>query len=60
MSHDRLARQLDELHRDLDLLVYRLEGALPEERAAAEAAWREARRRLERLRDRLGDLTRDL
>ena len=60
MSSDRHARQLDELHRDLDLVVYRLEQALPEDVEEARRAWTDVRRRLGRLKDRLGDLVREL
>ena len=55
-----IGRRLDELSRDLDLVVYRLERAPPEERDAWVRQRRRLRRELEQLRDTLQDLAREL
>lgn len=57
--NDRQQRALDEVSRDLDLLVYRLERPAPAEPDEVRDAWRELHRRLERLRDRVDELLRD-
>ncbi len=58
MSPSEAARQLDDLARELDLLVYRIEVAEREQTHARtmRKLWRE----LEHVRDRLQDLAREL
>lgn len=53
----RAAGVLDEVAREVDLLVYQLERPAPEDR---DAERRSLRLELERLRDRLADLVREL
>lgn len=50
-----LARELEDLARDVDMLVFRLERQ-PTEAEHAEADQRKLRRELEQVRDRLKDL----
>lgn len=59
MANPRLAQDLDELHRDLDLVVFALERR-PEDLETARKERARARRELELLRDRLGELIRSL
>lgn len=60
MSGSPHARVADEIAREIDLLVYRLEKAPPEDRVGMERAWVDLRRKLERLRERLEDLATQL
>lgn len=60
MADVRLGATLDELHRDLDLVVFALERPAPSELELARAERARLRRDLERLRDRLGELIRNL
>lgn len=58
MATLRQVRQLSELARDLDMVVYQLEREPPNEAALEER--RRLRREIERLRDQLADLVREL
>lgn len=58
MSAQRHVRTLEEIARDLDLVVFRLERALPEEAEKADAERKRVRRELESVRDRLQDVVR--
>ena len=60
MSPQDAARQLDEVARDLDLAMYRLERAGPNDPQAAEAERRRLHRELERLRERIESVSRAL
>lgn len=60
MADSTHARLADDVARELDLLVYRLEQAPPDEPARMAEVWVDLRRRLERLRDRAEDLARAL
>lgn len=55
----RFRYEAEDISRDLDLVVYRLEQT-PTDTAALTKERRQLRRELERLRDRLDDLVRDL
>ena len=57
MSQDDNRRVIDEVVRELDLLVYRLEQDLPEDGGGAAFERKRLRRDLEKLRDRLDRLT---
>jgi hypothetical protein len=59
MSPDQAARELEEVARDLDLAVFRLERPLPED-ADPEAERAALRRTLEQLRNRIEQLSRAL
>jgi hypothetical protein len=59
-SLEQRTRELEELVRDLDMVVYRLERPVPDGPEAAGAERRRIRRELERLRDQLDDLVRGL
>ncbi|HMV66602.1 MAG TPA: hypothetical protein PKA64_07105 [Myxococcota bacterium] len=56
-THARLA---DDVARELDLLVYRLEQPAPADPAKVAEAWAELRRKLERLRESAETLARGL
>jgi hypothetical protein len=58
MRPDEVRRRVEEVTRDLDLALYRLERPAPD--AEPEAERRRLRRELERCRDRLQSLTLDL
>ena len=60
MSTARLARNLEDIARDLDLVVYRLEGDGPAEPDKAKAERTRMRRELERLRMAVEDVAREL
>jgi ElaB/YqjD/DUF883 family membrane-anchored ribosome-binding protein len=57
MSDNDHRRVIDEVVRELDLLVYRLEQPLPEDGAGATFERQRLRRDLEKLRDRLDRLS---
>lgn len=59
MTADKAARATEELARELDLVVFRLE-SVPSDVDALLAERRRLRRELEQLRDRMIDLARDL
>jgi hypothetical protein len=58
--NDAHRRTLDDVVRDLDLLVYRLEQAPSDDVERLQAERRRLRRELEAFRDRLGTLADDL
>ena len=60
MSNARLARSLEEIARDLDLIVYRLEGQAPDDLEKAQNERLRTRRELDRLRMAIEDMARDL
>lgn len=60
MATLRQVRQLAEITRDLDMVVFQLERAPAEEREAMLKERARLRRELERLRDQLGDVVREL
>ena len=60
MSPKDAARALEDLSRELDLVVYRLERPAPEETGAAGAERKRLHRDLDALRDRLETLARSL
>jgi hypothetical protein len=60
MADSTHARLADDVARELDLLVYRLEQPAPADPARVVETWAELRRKLERLRDRVEDLSRAL
>jgi hypothetical protein len=60
MSDSANGRLADELARELDLLVYRLERPAPTDPAELTRAWQDLRRALERLRERAEDLAQRL
>lgn len=55
----RFRYEAEDISRDLDLVVYRLEQT-PSDKDALTRERKQLRRELERLRDRLDDLVRDL
>ena len=60
MSAMRQARTMDQIARDLDLVVYRLEQAAPQDPEAQLRERDRLRRELEGLRDRIDDVVRAL
>ncbi len=60
MGDARVGQSLDELHRDLDLVVFALERPASEEADKAKQERARIRRDLERIRDSLGELIRSL
>ena len=60
MSNPRLARDLDQLSRDLDMVVFRLERSPPDDLDAVARERKRLRRELESIRTQLEDLARDL
>jgi len=60
VADPRVVQDLDDIVRDLDLLVFALERTAPEAARPREQERRRVRVELERLRDRLADVTRTL
>jgi hypothetical protein len=58
MTPSAIASNIDDIARDLDLLVYRLEVDSPRDADAVSAERKRLRRELESLRERLEDLVR--
>ena len=58
--NDKVARELDDVVRDLDLIVFSLERPAGTDTAARDAERARLHRELERLRERLDDLARGL
>lgn len=57
MHSDELARKIEELFRDLDMVVYKLELPRPAEAEGWQKERTQLRTELEALRDRLQDIT---
>ena len=57
MNSDELARKIEELFRDLDMVVYKLELPHPTEEPHWPAERSQLRKELESIRDRLQDIT---
>lgn len=57
---DRHAQRLDELSRELDMLVYRLEQKAPEDADALARERKQLRRALEKARDELTDIIHEM
>lgn len=57
---DRHAQRLDELSRELDMLVYRLEQKAPEDADALARERKQLRRALEKARDELTDIVHEM
>ena len=57
MNSDELARKIEELFRDLDMVVYKLEMPQSGEESQWPAERGQLRRELEGIRDRLQDIT---
>lgn len=57
MNSDELARKIEELFRDLDMVVYKLEMPQSEEESQWPAERGQLRKELEGIRDRLQDIT---
>ena len=57
MNSDELVRKIEELFRDLDMVVYKLEMPQSEEESQWPAERGQLRKELEGIRDRLQDIT---
>jgi len=60
MSTARYARTLEDIARDLDLVVYRLESSAPADPTKAKDERQRTRRELDRLRKAIEDVAREL
>lgn len=60
MSLQRHARTVEEIARDLDLIVFRLERPAPRDAEGVDLERVRLRRELEQLRDRLAEATREM
>ena len=60
MSSARHARTLEDIARDLDMVVYRLEREIPDDPVKVQDERKRTRRELDRLREAIEDVARDL